>query len=124
MPNEKDTTPKIMTKPLPEILDELEEYIQQVEKAVKEAREAAAESQAAASEARAAGQEAAAAARKAAEAAVAKVVQEAEDTFAAIRAEMVTIKKTAQDALKLAQAMNVGIAEGTKAYNREIEPLS
>ena len=33
--------PKIMTKPLPEILDELEDYVKRVEEAVRQAHAAA-----------------------------------------------------------------------------------
>ncbi len=69
--------PAIMTKPLPMILDELENYIRRVEEAVREARAAAADSRQAADDAKAAGEQAASAARKAAEAAVAQVRDEA-----------------------------------------------
>jgi hypothetical protein len=69
--------PKIMTKPLPEILDELENYIKRVEEAVRLAQGAAKEARSAADMAKQAGEEAAGAARKAAEAAVAKVRDEA-----------------------------------------------
>jgi len=69
--------PKIMTKPLPEILDELENYIMRVEEAVKQAQAAAKESKEAAAQARLSGEKAAEAAKKAAEAAVAKVKEEA-----------------------------------------------
>ena len=72
-----DTKPKIMTKPLPEILDDLDNYIKRLEEAdaitqaaVREAREAAAQ-------AKESGEKAADAARKAAEAAVSKVREEA-----------------------------------------------
>ena len=68
--------PKIMTKPLPEILDELENYIMRVEEAVKQAQAAAKESREAAAQARISGEKAAEAAKKAAEAAVARVREE------------------------------------------------
>ena len=74
---DQENRPKIMTKPLPEILDDLENYIKRLEEAerltqmaVKEAREAAAQ-------AKESGEKAADAARKAAEAAVSKVREEA-----------------------------------------------
>jgi hypothetical protein len=76
-PAMEDTRPKIMTKPLPQILDELEDYIRRVEDAVKQAQAAAKESREAAAQAKASGEEAAAAAKKAAEVAVAKVREEA-----------------------------------------------
>jgi flagellar biosynthesis/type III secretory pathway protein FliH len=69
--------PKIMTKPLPMILDELEDYIRRVEEAVKIAQAAARDSREAAAQAKESGEKAAEAAKKAAEAAVAKVREEA-----------------------------------------------
>jgi t-SNARE complex subunit (syntaxin) len=63
----KEMAPKIMTKPLPVILDELENYIHRVEEAVKLAQAAAKDSRAAADQARESGEKAAEAARKAAE---------------------------------------------------------
>ncbi|MBI2979628.1 MAG: hypothetical protein HYY41_02210 [Chloroflexi bacterium] len=45
---EESRQPKIMTKPLPEILDELENYIKRVEEAVRQAQAAARESREAA----------------------------------------------------------------------------
>jgi F0F1-type ATP synthase membrane subunit b/b' len=71
------TQPKIMTKPLPEILDELEDYIRRVEEAVRQAQGAARDSREAAAQAKLAGEKAAEAAKKAAEAAVAQVRAEA-----------------------------------------------
>ena len=79
--------PKIMTKPLPEILDELEDYIKRVEEAVRQAQAAAKESREAAAEARESGEKAAEAARKAAEAAVAKGREEAATALAKVREE-------------------------------------
>lgn len=69
--------PKIMTKPLPEILDELENYIKRVEEAVREARAAAKDAREAAAQAKLSGENAAEAAKKAADAAVAAVREEA-----------------------------------------------
>ena len=71
--------PKIMTKPLPEILDELENYVRRVEDAVKLAQEAARDSREAANQARTAGEKAADAAKKAAETAIARLKQEVLD---------------------------------------------
>ena len=73
----EEAQPKIMTKPLPVILDELENYIHRVEEAVKLANAAARDSRSAADQAKESGERAAEAARKAAEAAVAKVRDEA-----------------------------------------------
>ncbi len=77
--------PKIMTKPLPEILDELENYIKRVEEAVRLAQAAAKDSRDAADMAKEAGEKAAEAAKKAAEAAVAKVRDEATRVADALR---------------------------------------
>jgi hypothetical protein len=71
--------PKIMTKPLPEILDELENYVRRVEDAVKLAQDAARDSREAANQAKLAGEKAAETAKKAAEAAIAKLKQEVLD---------------------------------------------
>ncbi len=105
--------PKIMTKPLPEILDELEEYIRRVEEAVKQAQAAAKESREAAAQAKLSGEKAAEAAQKAAEAAVAKVREEALKAVnslgmkvSAIESELNTIKEKArQEALAVDQAL-------------------
>jgi ribosome recycling factor len=74
---EDNHQPKIMTKPLPTILDELEDYIKRVEEAVRQAQAAARESREAAAQAKISGEKAAEAAQRAAEAAVAKVRDEA-----------------------------------------------
>lgn len=115
--------PKIMSMPLPMILDELEKYIQLVEEHVRASKEAAALSAQKADEAKLSGQLAGEAARKAAEAAVAKVEKRTQDEFAALRAELESVAATASNALALAQAMNRGIALGVKGYNSEIEKL-
>ena len=104
--------PKIMTKPLPEILDELENYIMRVEEAVKMAQTAAKESKEAAAQARVSGEKAAEAAKKAAEAAVAKVKEEAAkavDTLgmkvSVLETELNTLKdKASQEALAVDRA--------------------
>ncbi|MFA5308650.1 MAG: hypothetical protein WC370_04075 [Dehalococcoidales bacterium] len=75
-PEPEEIQPAIMTKPLPVILDELENYIRRVEDAVKLAQAAARDSREAADQARESGERAAEAAKKAAEAAVAKVREE------------------------------------------------
>ena len=73
----QEIQPAIMTKPLPMILDELENYIKRVEDAVKLAQAAARDSREAAAQAKESGERAAEAAKKAADAAVAKVREEA-----------------------------------------------
>ncbi|MFC1995311.1 hypothetical protein ACFLVM_00315 [Chloroflexota bacterium] len=104
--------PNIMTKPLPEILDELERYIRRVEEAVKQAQAAAKESREAAAQARVSGEKAAEAAKKAAEAAVTKVREEsakAVDTLgirvSGIESELNNLKgKVSQEVLALDRA--------------------
>jgi len=120
---ETSREPKIMSMPLPMILDELEKYIQQVAEAVKASREAAALSAEKADEAKLSGKQAGEAARKAAEAAVAQVEKKTQDELAALRAELDSVALIAGNALALAQAMNRGIALGVKGYNSEIEKL-
>ena len=115
--------PKIMSMPLPMILDELEKYIQLVEEHVRASKEAAALSAQKADEAKLSGQLAGDAARKAAEAAVAKVEKKTQDELSALRTELQSVASIASNALALAQAMNRGIALGVKGYNSEIEKL-
>lgn len=123
MASQDEKIPKIMSKPLPQILDELEEYIAQVADAVKASQVAADESKQSALDAKAAGEEAAMAARKAAEAAVSKVSSAMENAMDEIRDRIERVKKTADTALKLAQVTNAGIVASVEAYNREIENL-
>jgi colicin import membrane protein len=101
--------PKIMTKPLPMILDELEDYIKRVEEAVKQAQAAARDSREAAAQAKLSGEKAAEAAKKAADAAVARVREEAARALEAlgirVDREMNTLKeKITQEALALDKA--------------------
>jgi F0F1-type ATP synthase membrane subunit b/b' len=108
-----ETQPKIMTKPLPEILDELENYIKRVEEAVRQAQAAARDSREAANQAKISGEKAAEAAKKAADAAVAKVREEATRAIGAldnrvseieaeIKAQIDTLEeKVTQEALAL-----------------------
>lgn len=135
MPNGKE--PKIMTEPLPDILNELETWhnenkdlIEELRAALKASQEAAQASQEAAvvagqkaDEAKVAGQEAAAAARKAAEAAVARIERAAMDEIQALKTGLQEALKVANNALALAQAMNLGIADASKSYNQQIEKL-
>ena len=91
------TLPKIMTKPLPEILDELENYIRKVEEAVGVAQQAARESKGAAAQAKESGEKAADSARHAAETAVAAVKQEAQKTADALLLRVAEIEKEISD---------------------------
>ena len=105
--------PKIMTKPLPEILDELENYVRRVEDAVKLAQEAARDSREAANQARTAGEKAADAAKKAAETAIARLKQEVLDgdgvlgeKISGLTEALATLKANAtQEALALDKAV-------------------
>ncbi len=105
----EDKQPKIMTKPLPEILDELEDYIKRVEEAAKVAQAAARDSREAAAQAKLSGEKAAEAAKKAAEAAVAKVREDAARAaeklglkISAVEAQLNTLEKNArQEAMAL-----------------------
>ena len=69
-----EEAPKILTKPLPQILDEIEDSIKLADEAVKNAREAA-------EEARKAGEKAAREATRAANDAIAKVEQTSENAM-------------------------------------------
>jgi len=115
--------PKILSMPLPAILDELEKYIQQVEEAVKASKQAAALSAQRADEAKLSGKLAGEAAQKSAEAAVAQVEQKLSKETAALKDELHAVSLVADGALALAQAMNRGIAMAVKGYNAEIEAL-
>lgn len=111
----EEKKPKIMTKPLPQILDELEDYIGRVEEAVRQAQAAVRDSREAAAQAKASGEKAAEAARKAAEAAVARVREEAITAInavgvrvSALETEMKVLKeKVTQEALSLDHAFVV-----------------
>ncbi|MFC1860751.1 hypothetical protein ACFLYL_00495 [Chloroflexota bacterium] len=103
---------KIMTLPLPQILDELESYIKRVEEAVKQAQTAAKDSREAATQAQVSGEKAAEAARKAADTAVAKVKEESSQAIdilgkkvSDLETELNTLKdKVSQEALALDKA--------------------
>ncbi len=104
--------PKIMTEPLPQILDDLENYIRRVEEAVRQAQAAAKESREAAAQAKISGERAAEAAKKAAEAAVSRVKEEAAKAMdamglriSAIESDLKVFKdKVSREALALDQA--------------------
>ncbi len=84
--------PNIMTKPLPQILDELANYIERVEEAVRQAKVAAAESREAAAQAKLAGEKAAEAARKASETAVAQVKDDLTKALNAMGVRVTTLE--------------------------------
>lgn len=94
MTNEKKAS-KIMTKPLPLILDEIEDSIQAANDAGKDARKAA-------EEARKAGEKAASEAAKVAAEAIGRVEQ------------------IARNALQLAELVQLAVMEGTTAAQRRL----
>ncbi len=115
--------PKILSMPLPAILDELEKYIQQVEEAVKASKQAATLSAQKADEAKVSGKLASEAAQKSAEAAVSEVEKRLTKEIAELKSELHSVSLVADGALALAQAMNRGIAMAVKGYNTELEAL-
>ena len=94
MANEIETK-KIMTKPLPQILDEIEDSIKLADEAAKNAREAA-------EEARKAGEKAAREAAKVAAEAIAKVEQ------------------IAKSAMQLAELVNLAVMEAAVAVDKRL----
>ena len=92
---EEFKTTKIMTKPLPQILDEIEESIGRAERAAQDARKAA-------EEARKAGEKAAGEAAKVAKEAIAEV------------------KKVADDALRLANLLKSTIIEANQLVDSKL----
>jgi hypothetical protein len=86
---------KIMTKPLPQILDEIEDSIKLADTAAKDARRAA-------DDARKAGDKAASEATKAATQAIAD------------------IKQTADNAMRLAELLNLAIKEAVVAIEKRL----
>ena len=92
----KDEKPKkIMTQPLPQILDEIENSIRLADEAAKNAREAA-------EEARKAGEEAAKEAERVASKAIARV------------------EKIAKDALQLAELLNSAVKEASSIIEKRL----
>ena len=92
---EEIETKKIMTKPLPQILDEIEESIKTADVAAKNARQAA-------EEARKAGEKAASEAARVAAQAIARVEQ------------------VAKDALELAELLNLAITDAVSAIQKRL----
>ena len=88
-------TKKIMTKPLPQILDEIEDSIGKAERAAKEARKAA-------EEARNAGEKAASEAARVASEAIAEV------------------KRVSDEALKLAKLLDSTMREASAMINERL----
>jgi len=88
-------TKKIMTKPLPQILDEIEDSIRTADVAAKNARQAA-------EEARKAGEKAASEAARVAAEAISRVEQ------------------VAKDALELAELLNLAIADAVSAIQKRL----
>ena len=94
MVNEIETK-KIMTKPLPQILDEIEDSIKLADEAAKSAREAA-------EEARKAGEKAASEAARVAAEAIAKVEQ------------------IAENAMQLAELLNLALMDAVVAVEKRL----
>ena len=92
---EEEQPKKIMTQPLPQILDEIENSIQSADEAAKNAREAA-------EEARKAGEKAANEASRVAAEAIAKV------------------EETAKKAMQLAELLNLAIMDGVTAVDKRL----
>ena len=91
----KEQRPKIMTQPLPQILDEIEDSIRAANEAVKDAREAA-------EEARKAGEKAANEAARVAAAAIGKVEQ------------------MAKNAMQLAELLKLALTEASAALDKRL----
>jgi hypothetical protein len=111
------TEHKILTKPLPDILDELEDWISKVEEATKKAEAATLEAKQAAGEAKLAGEKAAGeAARVAGEkmAAIESSLSKRIDDLAA------TIEQVLQFAKRINEAQVAGLNANIKAYNEAI----
>ena len=110
-------TRKIMTKPLPEILDEIEDSIKLADEAAKIAREAAAEArkagEKAAGEARKAGEQAAIEVRKSGEKAI-------EQATLAINERIDKVEQIANNALHLAELLKLSVTEGFVVVDRII----
>ena len=94
MGNEIETK-KIMTKPLPEILDEIEDSIRLADEAAKNAREAA-------EEARKAGEKAASEAARVAAEAIARV------------------EEVAKNAMQLAELLNLAVMDAVVAIEKRL----
>ncbi len=90
-----EETPEILTKPLPQILDEIESSIRLADEAARDARKSA-------EDARKAGEKAASDATKAATQAIADVHQ------------------TAQNAMKLAELLNLAIKDAVAAIEKRL----
>jgi hypothetical protein len=114
-------TRKIMTKPLPEILDEIEDSIRLADEAAKDAREAAVEArkagEKAAGEARKAGEQAAMEARKSGEVAI-------EQVTLAINQRIDKVEQVANNALHLAELLKSALTEAVLAADRTISGKS
>jgi hypothetical protein len=95
--NEK--TRKIMTKPLPQILDEIEDSIRLADEAAKNAREAALE------------------ARQAGEKAFDKATKIANERIAGV-------EQIAKDAKQLAELLKLALMDGVKAMDKRLSEKS
>ena len=117
---------KIMTKPLPQILDEIEDSIRLADEAGKNAREAAAEARKAGEKA---AKEAALEARKAGELSIGKAtnvlnehIAKIEATIKAMDEHTAKVEQTADNALQLAELLKSAIIDGMVAMDQKISP--
>ena len=113
---------KIMTQPLPAILDYIDEKIRELEEATRKAEVATGEARVAAEEARVAGEKAAGEARIAGEKASAEVAKEAREAITAVEKalarEMAEVRKIAEEAWRFARLLNQAQVEGLNANIR------
>lgn len=112
--------PKIMVKPLPEILDELEDGIKRLDQAIKASEKATKEAKAAAAEARQAGLKAAGEAARVAEEATAKLEKRLDATIAGLGNRL-------DNAIRLVELVGTTLMEEAdmtaKTANRTVEKL-
>lgn len=122
---------KIMAKPLPAILDELDESIQELRETIKEAKEAIAEANVATREARAAGESAGERAKQIATEGIGKMGRDLADTEAKLRNEilsaqsemlqqLVDVRAVANAALNEHRAFRAAIVRGLNFTGEEI----
>lgn len=122
---------KIMAKPLPTILDELDESIQELRETIKEAKEAIAEANMATREARAAGESAAERAKQIATEGIGKMTRDLADVEGKLRndilsaqsamlQQLVDIRAVANAALNEHRAFRGAIVRGLNFTGEEI----
>ena len=129
----EDNKSKIMTTPLPQILDELEDYIRRVEEATKKAEQATIEAHKAAGEAKLAGEKAAGEAARVAEEKISQVQDRLLDNINSLSRELGEVRSLAEEALTTAKlaaeftgrinrAQVSSLNAAVKAYNEAMAP--